>query len=158
MRITTFLLLAFILLLLLGCCQTGKAQSDKSELPRSMKGYELYSWKFRREWYFSLLVGTNRQKTLGEIISPKVRLKGVAALKKKLSRLPKGSEVIFSTGHGSIPQLVFPPRPITEEILLYCRQHRIVCIVPPVRTSFSHRLFAQYAFQGFVFRDDWSRF
>ncbi len=36
----------------------------------SMKGYELYSWQDGDRWYFSVLVGTNRNKTLDEIRSP----------------------------------------------------------------------------------------
>jgi hypothetical protein len=39
-----------------------------------MKGYELYSWQQDGQWVFSLLVGTNREKTLDEIQSPQARL------------------------------------------------------------------------------------
>jgi hypothetical protein len=39
-------------------------------LPHSMKGYELYSWSQDGEWHFTLITGTNRNKTLEEIISP----------------------------------------------------------------------------------------
>jgi hypothetical protein len=39
------------------------------ELPHSMKGYELYSWSEDSQWHFTLITGTNRNKTLEEIIS-----------------------------------------------------------------------------------------
>src|SRR2546423_13466191 len=57
--------------LLFGCCQASLAQSCDATLPHSMKGYELYSWKSRGEWHFSLLIGTNRLKTFSEVNSPK---------------------------------------------------------------------------------------
>ena len=38
-------------------------------LPHSLKGYELYSWEEEGQWYFTLITGTNRTKTLEEITS-----------------------------------------------------------------------------------------
>ena len=43
--------------------------SDVNELPHSMKGYELYSWSEDGKWRFTLITGTNRNKTLEEIVS-----------------------------------------------------------------------------------------
>jgi len=37
------------------------------ELPHSMKGYELYSWLEDGQWHFTLITGTNRNKTVEEI-------------------------------------------------------------------------------------------
>ncbi len=34
-----------------------------------MKGYEIYSWQEDEEWVFKLITGTNRQKTIDEIMS-----------------------------------------------------------------------------------------
>ena len=65
--------------LLFGCCQASLAQSRDATLPHSMKGYELYSWKSRGEWLFSLLIGTNRLKTFREVSSRKIRVPGVRA-------------------------------------------------------------------------------
>ena len=45
-----------------------------------MKGYELYSWQEGGQWKFSVLIGTNRKKTLDEIKSADVVLSGVDAL------------------------------------------------------------------------------
>jgi hypothetical protein len=39
------------------------------ELPHSAKGYELYSWQEDSQWHFTLITGTNRNKTLEEVIS-----------------------------------------------------------------------------------------
>jgi len=43
--------------------------NDIESLPRSMKGYELYSWKEGETWYFTLITGTNRNKSPEEITS-----------------------------------------------------------------------------------------
>jgi hypothetical protein len=39
------------------------------KLPRSFKGYELYSWEEEGQWHFTLITGTNRIKTIEEITS-----------------------------------------------------------------------------------------
>ncbi len=72
-----------------------------------MKGYELYSWKSRGEWYFAFLVGTNRLKTRDEVTSPRVRLQGVEAVKKKLEQLAKGDDVFWSS--GLVRGTILPP-------------------------------------------------
>jgi hypothetical protein len=72
-------------------------------LPHSMKGYELYSWSQDGEWHFTLITGTNRNKTLEEIISPsnnvtadewvQIHVVGVEAIKGVISRIPQGEWV-----------------------------------------------------------------
>src|SRR5215217_4898954 len=94
----------------LGAPQAGDAQFSKNVLSHSMKGYELYSWQSRGQWYFSLVVGTNRQKTYKEIVSPKVRIKGAAQLKRKLDLLPEGEELSWSKHR--ISQMTMPPKSI----------------------------------------------
>ena len=54
-----------------------------------MKGYELYSWQYGGLWRFSILVGTNREKSLEEIQSPDTALDGVDALQAALERDPR---------------------------------------------------------------------
>lgn len=43
--------------------------SDVVELPHLMKGYELYSWSEVGKWRFTLITGTNRNKTIDEIVT-----------------------------------------------------------------------------------------
>ncbi len=65
-------------------------------LQTSFKGIELNSWKpIAGDWHFSLLMGTNRKKSIKEITDPKVTIVGVDNLKKKLSKLPKGENVFW---------------------------------------------------------------
>jgi hypothetical protein len=73
-------------------------------LPHSMKGYELYSWPENGQWHFTLITGTNRNKTLEEITSGdniisedewvRMHVVGVDEIKTVLSRLPQ-NEYIF---------------------------------------------------------------
>jgi hypothetical protein len=113
-----------VLALLLGCGGVGFAQSSQAGLPHSMKGYELYSWKARGEWYFSLLVGTNRLKTKKEVTSTQARVKGIAALRILINRLPAGEELGWSD--GLVPQTHLPPDEIIEEIKTLCESRGII--------------------------------
>ena|SRR5215813_693452 len=61
----------------------------------SIKGYELYSWKIKGHWYYSLLPGTNRTKTYEEITAPGVVKRDALGLKRELQKLPKGEEVFW---------------------------------------------------------------
>jgi len=61
--------LLLIFLGLVGCATQQQKVDQYKPLPESMKGYELYSWKNTEIWNYKLLTGTNRNKTLGEIIS-----------------------------------------------------------------------------------------
>ena len=64
----------------------------------SMKGYELYSWKIKGHWYYSLLPGTNRLKTYEEITAPRIVKRDASGLKAELEKLPKGEEVFWMSG------------------------------------------------------------
>lgn len=107
---------------------TCRAQSRPTNSQPHMKGYELWSWQAvgkggDGDWYFSLLAGTNRLKTRGEITSRRTRLKGVGALRRALRGLPAGAEVFWST--RGIPRMRLPPREMIEELRDYCRERGI---------------------------------
>ncbi|MFC1941863.1 hypothetical protein ACFLWU_01435 [Chloroflexota bacterium] len=73
------------------------------KLPHSMKGYEIYSWLEDTRWHFTVITGTNRNKTLEEITSQgdyisesgwvKAHVVSVDAIKDVLSRLPQNEHV-----------------------------------------------------------------
>jgi len=88
--------------------QAGKlinkpSMTSVDKLPHSLKGYELYSWSEDNQWHFTLITGTNRNKTLEEIISKedqiaesgliKVHVMGVDAIKDVLSKIPQNEHV-----------------------------------------------------------------
>ena len=81
------------------------------------KGIELYSWKpAGKDWHFSLLIGTNRNKTMAEIKDPQYTVEGTKAIEEKLSRLAKGETV---TWLNLAKEPV--PKEITDEIASKCK-------------------------------------
>ena len=61
----------------------------------SVKHYELYSWKLKGKWHYSLLVGSNRAKSYDEIISRNAERIGSEELEEELKKIPKGEEVVW---------------------------------------------------------------
>ncbi|HEX8473159.1 MAG TPA: hypothetical protein VF666_03945 [Pyrinomonadaceae bacterium] len=102
---------------------SGVANARRVGQQPHMKGYELYSWQTGGEWYFSLLPGTNRLKTHAEVTSRKARMRGIAALKRSLRRLPEGGEVFWTT--RGMPRMSLPPRAVLDEMSVYCRERGI---------------------------------
>ena len=142
MRLASFLNSALAVALLAAPVQTGRAQARGEVSQHSMKGYELYSWKARGRWHFALLVGTNRLKTRREVDSPRVRVAGLGALKRKLSRLARGEEVTWT--EGLVPGMSLPPDAVVEEVRSYCAARGIILRVgrraPPPRALRSDRV------------------
>jgi hypothetical protein len=100
------------------------------KLSRSMKGYELYSWQVQGEWYFALVIGTNRIKTYDEIASSEVRVRGLDSLKSELDQLPSGEQVFWITQR--VPNVTLPPGEMIDETSAYCRQRGIELDIEPI--------------------------
>jgi len=110
---------------------TALTISGVNTLPSSMKGYELYSWQENDGWHFTLITGTNRNKTLEEIISGdyfisetgwvNIHCQGEEAIKTALGKVPPGEWVSWRYGafvsNGSM--LTLPPQDIIEKIKAY---------------------------------------
>ncbi len=107
-------------------------------LPRSMKGYELYSWQNGGEWHFTLITGTNRNKFLEEIISNdntespdgwvNLHAVGVEGVKAILHRVPAGEFLIWVGGgfvqspEAATVKLIMPTVDVVNEIKDYANQ------------------------------------
>lgn len=107
------------------------------KLPHSMKGYELYSWSEDNLWNFTLITGSNRNKTLEEIISEfdivsedgwvRVHVLGVEAIKTILCKLPQDEFILWldktleQKGETDI-RLQLPPDQTIDSIKEYARQ------------------------------------
>jgi hypothetical protein len=109
--------------------QAGKlVTSPTGTLPRSMKGYELYSWQQDGQRRFKLITGTNRNKTQEEIlannntVSPEgwvdIRVIGLEAVKELISRIPAGEFVSLQiVPHiGAAPDGIDFSLPSTDDI------------------------------------------
>jgi hypothetical protein len=122
--------------------QTGKlidrlSITDVNTLPHSMKGYELYSWSDGGRWQFTLITGTNRNKTIEEIVSKEdsisaagwvnVHAGGVAEITYALGKLPANEFVTWLPGARSAAgsrdvALQLPPAQIINQIVDFARQ------------------------------------
>ena len=105
-------------------------------LPHSMKGYELYSWQADDQWHFTLITGTNRIKSLEEIISNentvtadgwvKISVRGVDAIQTVLSGLPQHEEIFWSNRleqtQTQANPITLPPQEIIDIVQEYCKQ------------------------------------
>jgi hypothetical protein len=87
----------------------------------SMKGWEIYSWQVDGVWYYSMLIGTNRNKTLQEVQDPSVRLASLEALKTKLASLARGEWVTWLVLDGTV--LALPPQTVLEEVQMWADLH-----------------------------------
>jgi len=116
MTVIRSLLFALLLGLLLSGCGIA-AQPAATQLAESMKGYELYSWQDGSLWNFSVLVGTNREKTLTEIKSADAVLPGMDALKSTLEKIPAGQYVTWSLRET----LSFPPDDMIKQVEQICK-------------------------------------
>ena len=115
------LLACFSLIPTVALCQQPDSNTNSlSQISRAkrpaFKGFELYSWEKNGQWMFSLLIGTNRNKTPDEI-KPDVPIEGINALKRKLRTLAKGEQV-FWWKQGA-PGLRFPPPDIVTSLKSY---------------------------------------
>lgn len=59
------------------------------------KGYELYSWKIKGHWYYSLLRRSSDSKTFEQITASASVRRDTSGLTSVLSKLPKGEEVYW---------------------------------------------------------------
>ena len=107
--------------LMLTACRTSVNTPDIG-LDRSMKGFELYSWQNGSQWNFSLLVGTNREKSLDEIKSRDTLLSGIDPLRARLQKIAPGQYLTWS----SKETLTFPPDEIVKEVEQVCKDQGII--------------------------------
>lgn len=120
MKTVKYLVFTLLVGFLLSSC--GASQTTPTPFPESMKGYELYSWQEGNQWYFSILVGTNREKTLDEIKADRTALRGVEALTSALEQMPEGQYITWSARET----LSFPPEDVIQQIENLCTERGLI--------------------------------
>lgn len=86
-----------------------------AQAAQAIKGYELYSWKVKGRWHYSLLAGTNRAKSYEEITSKENERIGIDTLKDELKKLPRGAEVYWmSAAHAGVAKPQAKGSPVLE--------------------------------------------
>lgn len=96
---------------------TADSQTSQSiGAKKSFKGWELYSWRNQQSntWNFSLLQGTNRNKTEEEIKSSKAT-KDIDSLKAELKEIAPNESVSWLLNGAK--GLEYPPEVIVDEII-----------------------------------------
>jgi hypothetical protein len=121
MKAVKYFMFAFLVGSWLSGCGAA-SQPTVTPFPESMKGYELYSWQDGNQWNFSLLVGTNREKTLEEIKAENTVLRGVDALTSALEQMPAGQHITWS----SRETLSFPAEDVIEQIEKVCTDRGLI--------------------------------
>ena len=105
------------------------AQTAARPAKPSFKGVELYSWKEDTTglWRFSLLPGTNRNKTIDEITEPSQSIAEVAGLKQRIAVLAEGEKVFWM--HNSAHRKLSFPRPnVVSDIIKFAADRKISVI------------------------------
>lgn len=104
---------------------------DTVRVSSSVKGWGLYSWKDQNDWYYTVLYGTNRTKTIEEIqfISSTAlqvaKLNSVESLKNLFSRLAPKENIMWYSCVEASPSFSLPPENIINEIKDYCLERQL---------------------------------
>jgi hypothetical protein len=88
-KLPGFIFLTVTLAILCGCTTYEPVRSEQA----AFKGMELYSWQDDDgRWLFSIMLGTNRIKTLSEIKASPI---GIAEVKQQFCQLAGGEQVFW---------------------------------------------------------------
>jgi len=115
-----------------------------NEFPKSLKGYEIMSWQVGEIWNFTLVSGTNREKSFEELLSPdsfvdetgflKVTVSGFEQIKEVINRLPEDSEVFWGgidlSGQvtAGTPYFSFPPQSEMDDLIAYAKDNGVTIV------------------------------
>lgn len=117
---------AILLLLVAVTAEAETGGLGRARKP-AFKGVEMYSWRAGGAWKFSLLNGTNRNKTESEVMLPSNSISGVTRLKKRLARLAEGEQVFWFNLKGE--PFAYPPGAVIRDLEYFCRGKGIKLVV-----------------------------
>ena len=110
----------------------GDSQVSRPE-QAAFKGLELYSWQDENGgWQYSILEGTNRNKTLEEVQAIPLDLQGV---KNAIAKMAIGESLFWmnrvqDTASGQMLQLSFPPDEVVDELTEFAREKQVELYIP----------------------------
>jgi len=145
--------LCLLVILATGCLEAqdnseATGQDETPTLPRSFKGYELYSWQDKAgSWHYALLSGTNRIKTAEEVVTAAEntandglivqRAVGTDDLLALLRRMPENDFLTWLTEPDPTPAtndatVVFalPGTEVLDQVRTVCNEHKLECNLP----------------------------
>ncbi|KAF0109916.1 MAG: hypothetical protein FD147_1971 [Chloroflexi bacterium] len=99
------------------------------------------SWKSGETWNFTLITGTNREKTFEELMKPgsqitkedfvKITVTGIEQIKKVIDLMPADEQILWGGMDltGQVPEgtvyFTFPPQKLIDELVEYCKNRKI---------------------------------
>jgi diacylglycerol kinase len=99
----------------------------------AFKGMELYSWQAENgEWQYAVLVGTNRNKTIEEILSAPLDLQGV---KDAIARMAVGESLfwtnnVYDPSSSQSVKFAFPPETVVNELKDFAHAKQVDLYLP----------------------------
>ena len=99
----------------------------------AFKGLELYSWQDENgTWQYSILEGTNRNKTLEEVQAIPLDLQGAKAA---IAKMAVGESLFWmnrvqDAASGQMSQLLFPPDEVVDELQEFAREKQVELYLP----------------------------
>jgi hypothetical protein len=137
---STGIALVLVALILFGCRGESTittappgVDAPPTEDQVAFKGFELYSWQDETgEWQYSILVGTNRIKSIQEVQENPMNLDQV---KVRVSNMA-GGESLFWFNRAEVSsvngyfELAFPPTEVVEELKAYAAENQVSLFTP----------------------------
>ena len=91
--------------------------TSKTGVPVLVKDHTLHSWSKQGEWYFALLAKGERAKSIEEIKSSPIAVKGINGLKNKLDLMPRHQRIIWNAGGEGLD---LPTETVVNQVKRYC--------------------------------------
>ena len=116
-------------LILLGSICSANAFSQAAG-----KQYELYSWKSKSSWHYSLIEGPNRVTSYEQVTANQLLARGTDEIERMLRKLQRGDRVAWMSGlpaGAKLPPDVLqtdfkhPSRSRIKHVLGYCKKRDI---------------------------------
>lgn len=95
---------------------------------KGFKGFEMYSWSTGATWHYSILPGTNRNKTANEVRESGITLTNLTQLESALGKLAPNCEVFWFNivdGKTSLPEFSYPHQAVVNEVKKYADRRHI---------------------------------
>lgn len=142
MKITTVFFVLFAILL---SCDSNIPEDPATDiaagsipLPDGFKGYELYSWEDNGQWKFTLITGTNRNKSYDEIVSEvnmetedwvKITTTDITSLKQLLQRVSAPEDIAWVNTSTRVTGFSLPSTSVIAEIEGHCKKLDLTLVV-----------------------------
>ncbi|MBN1856569.1 MAG: hypothetical protein JW846_06435 [Dehalococcoidia bacterium] len=114
-------------------------------VPQALKGYELYSWVEGDQWHFTLITGTNRNKSIDEVTATSIGVRedgfvqlhivGIEALNSVLGSLPTGESIAWfaalqwDEASADYPDIELPPPSLVDAVKAHAEARGLILYV-----------------------------